>query len=84
MRECEVCGKKVTAGMTTECGDFYVHEECFEEFMDKTYGKGHWMALGNGEEDGYGGYYICTADVAGGYEGTGIFYTEWDEEEGGN
>lgn len=39
------------------------------------------MALGNGEEDGYGGYYVHTADVVGGYEGTGIYYTEYEKED---
>ena len=76
-RICEICGKPVTAGMTDEVGSFYCHEECFEEYMDKTYGKHRWMELGNGEEDEYGGYYIVTSDVVGGHEGTGIFYTDW-------
>lgn len=81
MKICEVCGKPITFGcMTNECGDFYIHEgRCFEKYMDKEYGKGKWMGLGNGEEDGCGGYYITTADVVGGYEGTGIFYTEWED-----
>ena len=81
-RTCSICGKPVFAGMTDECGSFYCHEgECFEKYMDANYGKGKWMALGNCEEDGCNGYYITTADVAGGYTGTGIFYTEWEDEE---
>lgn len=81
-RPCEICLKQVNAGMTNDCCDFYVHEgKCFEKYMDNTYGKHKWMALGNGEEDGYGGYYIHMADVVGGFEGTGIYYTEWEEEE---
>ena len=81
-RPCAICCKQVNAGMTNNAYDFYVHEgKCFEKHMDETYGKHKWMALGNGEEDGYGGYYIYSADVAGGYDGTGIFYTEWDEDE---
>ena len=39
------------------------------------------MALGNGDEDGYGGFYVHTADVPGGCLGTGIYYTEYEEEE---
>ena len=80
MRICQTCGKKVTEGMTDEC--YYWHEgKCFESWMDKTYGKHRWMALGNGEEDGCGGYYIYAEDVPGGYMGTGIYYTEWEEED---
>ncbi len=81
-RNCEVCGKPVRSGMTDEEGSFYVHDgKCFEEYMDKTFGKGKWMGLGNDEVDELGGYYITTADVVGGYHGTGIFWTEWEEEE---
>jgi hypothetical protein len=49
--------------------------------MNKTYGKHKWMEIGNGEEDEYGGYYVVAAAVVGGIEGTGIFYTEREEEE---
>ena len=80
MRTCCVCGKKVTKGMTNECGDFYVHEECFEKYMDKEFGKHNWMRLGGNEEDEFGGYYVVSADVPGGLQGTGIFYTEWEDE----
>jgi len=80
-RTCVTCGKPITFGcMTDDYGTFYTHEdECFETYMDKTFGKHKWMSLGNGEEDEFGGYYICSADVVGGYEGTGIYYTEYDE-----
>lgn len=81
-RICEHCGEPITFGcMTNDQGDFYIHEECFDDWMNKRYGKGKWMALGNGEEDGCGGYYITTADVVGGYEGTGIYYTEYTKED---
>ena len=57
------------AGMTNDYGDFYAHEgKCFEKYMDKTYGKHKWMELGNGEQDEFGGFYICTADVVGGHQ----------------
>lgn len=33
-RICEHCGKPITFGcMTNDYGDFYIHEECFEEWM---------------------------------------------------
>jgi len=81
MRICATCGKPIEFEcMTDDDGSFYTHEEkCFEEYMDKTYGKHRWMSLGGGYEDEYGGYYIHTADVVGGYEGTGIYYTEFDD-----
>lgn len=78
VKTCAYCGRKIEHGcMTNDQGDFYVHEECFEKWMDAECGKGNWMALGNGEEDGMGGYYIQKADVAGGFIGTGIYYTEY-------
>lgn len=82
-RICEVCHKPITYGcMTDGCGDFYIHEgKCFAKYMDKTYGKHKWMELGNGEEDEYGGYYVVAAAVVGGIQGTGIFYTEYEEDD---
>ena len=80
MRRCTVCNMPITAGMTSDDAEFYAHEgTCFEKYMDKTYGRNKWMALGNDETDEYGGYYICAADVVGGIQGTGIYYTEWDD-----
>ena len=82
IRCCATCGKPVNEGMTDDYGTFYAHEgKCFEEYMNNTYGKHNWMALGNEEDDGCGGFYIHSADVVGGFEGTGIYYTEWYEEE---
>ena len=83
MKICETCGKAIDYGyMTDGCGDFYTHEgKCFTKYMNKTYGKHKWMEIGNGEEDEYGGYYVVAAAVVGGIEGTGIFYTEREEEE---
>ena len=79
---CNICGKPITCCMTNDNGSFYVCEgECFETYMDETYGKHKWMALGNGEQDEYGGYYIAAENVAGGYIGTGIYYTEFDDDE---
>lgn len=74
---CDWCGGIFQDGMTNDDGDLYVHEDCFKDYMDDSYGRGKWMSLGNGEEDGAGGYYITTADVVGGYKPTGIYYTEY-------
>ncbi len=80
-RLCTICKKPVTAGMTDDEGSFYAHEgKCFTKYMDETYGIHKWMSLGNDEVDEYGGYYIASADVVGGYQGTGIYWTEWEEE----
>lgn len=77
-RICEVCGQPVHAGMTNQDGDFCVHEECFEKFMDELYGKRRWMEV---NDDCQGGYYIASDDtVAGGHFGTGIYYTDWEDE----
>lgn len=81
-RTCSVCGKKVTEGMTDDYGSFYCHEgKCFEEYMNETFGEGQWMILGGDVQDELGGYYIVTACNEKGYEGTGIYYTEWEEDD---
>lgn len=79
MRTCERCGKPMSAGFTTDCADTYVCEECFEDFMDDTYGKHKWMEVA---DDFCGGYYMASDDsIAGGIYGTGIYWTEWEESE---
>lgn len=80
---CKMCGKSIKCGcMTNGYGDWYTHEgKCFEKYMDKTYGKHKWMEIGNGEQDEYGGYYLVSAENVNGYEGTGIYYTEYTKEE---
>lgn len=80
IRPCIICGRDITkTGGMTDLVDFYCCEgKCFHKYMNKTYGKHRWMGLGGGEEDGYGGYYIYASDAVGGYEGTGIFYTDWE------
>ena len=81
-RKCSICGNPVRSGMTDEEGSFYVHEgKCFEEYMNRTFGKNQWMALGNNETDEFGGYYIAAANVVGGFQGTGIFWTEWEDDD---
>lgn len=74
-RNCPICGKQVNAGYTNSDYDFYVHEECFETFMNKSYG--YWFPV---EDDGCGGYYMgCEKDEPIGPYATGIFYSEWEE-----
>ena len=82
MRLCVTCGKRVYGGMTMDSGYLYAHEgKCFNKYMNKTYGKHRWMMLGGTKMDAYGGYYICAADNENGFEGTGIYYSEWYGEE---
>lgn len=84
MRICETCGKHITDGcMTNDDGDFYTHEgDCFVQYMDKTYGEHQWMHIDNSEgaEDGWGGYYLVSEPNEEGFVGTGIYYTEMEEE----
>lgn len=78
-RICAVCGKPVYAGMTDDDFSFYAHEgKCFFDYMDEEYGVHKWMELDS--EDEFGGYYLAAADTETGYMGTGIYYTEWDDE----
>ena len=79
MTFCDYCRKPVIFGMTDYFEDCHVHEECFDNYMNKTYGKGKWKPTENGEEDEYGGYYIFLNDKNE-WEGTGIFYTEWGDD----
>lgn len=81
-RPCAICGKQVNAGMTDNAGSFYVHEDCFEEFMNNTFGIHGWMMLGGEATDDFGGYYLVTDwDEKSGFRGTGIYYTEWEEDD---
>ena len=82
MRTCVTCGKKVEAGMTDDYGDFYAHEgKCFIKYMDKTYGKHKWMEKGDGEPGENGGYYLFSSEAIGGCQDSGVYYTEWYDEE---
>ena len=76
MRFCDYCGKPILHGMTNDSGDCYVHEECFDDYMNKTYEKGKWKSTEDGEEDGAGGYYLFLNDNNE-WDATGIYYTEW-------
>ena len=75
MRRCVICGKEVQDGMT-DLENFYAHEKCFPAAMNKIYGKYRWMMVD--EELEHGGYYAYWNGT--GFEDTGIFYTEWEEE----
>lgn len=80
MTFCNYCGKPVIFGMTDDYyGGCHVHEECFDNYMNKTYGKGKWKPTEDGEEDEYGGYYLFLNDKNE-WVGTGIYYTEWEDE----
>lgn len=82
-RKCAICGQPVYSGMTNADGDFYAHEgDCFVQYMNQTYGECQWMPLGGGVTDEEGGYYIATDNESpNGFSGTGVYWTEWDEEE---
>lgn len=69
-RTCAHCGEPMIDGMTN-LETVYVHERCFEEWMDENCPEG-WRQV---EDDGFGGYYEELID--GKWTGTGIFYTEW-------
>lgn len=85
VRVCDICCRVVTRGYTDHEGTFYTHKgKCFRKYMNRTYGKHGWMKLKpdqNGDDitDEYGGYFIVAIPSEPGYEGTGIFYTEWEE-----
>ena len=85
MTFCDVCGKPVLRGMTTDDGDFHVHENCFEKYMNNEYGKDKWKAIDKfpdydySGDDGYGGYYVYL-DENNEWIGTGIYYTEWEDD----
>ena len=83
MKICETCGKPIRCGdgcMQDSDGFFYTHEgECFEEYMDKTYGKGRWMQLGANALVGDGGFYIVTDDENhSGFDNPNIFCTMYE------
>jgi hypothetical protein len=74
IRFCEECGVPYDAGFIAGDGDWYCCQDCFEDAMDKTYGKGKWRA--SEEEGEYGGWYEAQQED-GTWEDTAIFYTEW-------
>lgn len=73
IRFCEECGKPFDAGFIAGDGDWYCCEDCFDNAMDITYGKGKWRPA---EDEGeYGGYYEYLDEDE--WVDTGIYYTEW-------
>lgn len=76
IRICDHCGHPIDEelGFFMDGEGFSCHEQCFELYMDETYGKHKWMQV---NDDGLDGYYIYSADVVGGYLGTGIFWTSY-------
>lgn len=75
IRFCEECGKPYDAGFMAGDGGWYCCEDCFEDVMNRDYGKGKWR--GTDEEGYYGGFYESLQDD-GEWEDTGIFWTEWN------
>lgn len=75
VRFCEECGKPYDAGYTCDDGSWYCCEECFEDTMNRDYGKGKWR--GTDEEGEWGGFYAFLNN-AGEWEDTGIYWTEWN------
>lgn len=73
IRFCEECGIPFDAGFMAGDGDWYSCEECFDDAMDRTYGKGKWRP--SEEEGSDGGWYEYLEEDE--WEDTGIFYTEW-------
>lgn len=74
-RICEHCGKPITFGcMTNQYGDFYIHESCFDIWMNKKYGR--WRLKPNAPKDGpY--YQVFDGD----WNDVDIFYTEYTKED---
>lgn len=73
IRFCEECGTPFDAGFMAGDGDWYSCEDCFNDAMDRTYGKGNWRSSEDEGENG-GWYEYLDEDK---WEDTGIFYTEW-------
>ena len=73
IRFCEECGKPFDAGFIAGDGDWYCCEECFDDAMDQTYGKGQWRP--SEYEGEWGGWYEHLKGNK--WEDTAIFYTEW-------
>ena len=76
-RICACCKKEVgNAGYTDHEGSLYLHEECLVKYLNKTYQPLHWMIT---NDDGAGGYFMASDDDHN--FGTGIFYTEWEDDD---
>ena len=74
VRFCEECGIPYDSCFIASDGDWYCCEDCFEDAMNKTYGKGQWRPTD--EEGSNGGFY---EQLDGGcWEDTGVYYTEWN------
>ena len=78
IRFCEECGKPMTRGYTTDCGDWYCCEECFEDVMNHLHGPENWRDTD--EEGEQGGFYQCLdGGDCGEWIDTGIFWTDWND-----
>lgn len=75
VRFCEECGKPFDAGYMAGDGDWYCCEKCFEQVMNRDYGKDKWRP--SVQEGKYGGWYEALNDCDE-WEDTSIYWTEWD------
>lgn len=73
IRFCDRCGKPFDVGYTSEETSMYCCEECFDDYMDETYGKDKWKEV---DDDFCNGYYMYLDDTNN-WDGTGIYWTEW-------
>ncbi len=72
-RICDECGKLMQDGFCDMDGTLHICNDCFPNYMNKTYGKDMWKET---EDDGCEGYYEYLENEA--WHGTGIFWTEWE------
>ena len=82
MRTCMACGEPMGCGMTDEGngmgGNFHAHEgECFDKAWADAFGP---LRTCCEDGDGCGGYYMAYDAREGAWYGTGVYYTEWEDE----
>ena len=75
IRFCDECGIPYDMGFMAGDGEWYCCQSCFEDVLNRDFGKDGWR---ESEDEGeYGGFYEYLNDN-GEWEDTGIFYTEWN------
>jgi hypothetical protein len=73
IRFCEECGRPFDKGFIAGDGDWYCCDDCFDDSMDATYGKGKWRP--SDEEGESGGWYEALDGDE--WVDTSVYYTEW-------
>lgn len=84
MAKCIKCGEVLVLGFYDpwDSGSRYICENCFEKYMDETYGEGKWNVVPEGEVDELGGYYeYVNENDASDKCGTGIFWTDFYDDD---